>query len=515
MEGAQCTLCHLAQAKFACSCSLPAILICAGCLADHIEAAGTHLPVPMQKKALLSGGPGNEVCDECRAKAAVRFCLCTTPLRKFCEGCDFTHYQKARHMTHSVHAISAYQSVASGKVPLETFRKKQFYINDFQLRIGEELVQFDTFTKQVEDEFGLLLAQITEKKEEILRDLQTQRVKLVAHLNEIQQIIENKRYAEFFEVATVLDEYILNGYSSLQGYSEKMFRGKLELQQIKDLLAQSVTYELDENSLLRGAFVDIPVLKGNTLRLYNGRSLQCKSITLSQNTNINNGTAICFIGADVVLCCGGDGHNDVYEVNIRSGDTRKVASTNTMRRWVGIWNYRGVCVYAFGGYNGSVRLTTSEKYLIERKTWTTLSNSMHKAKWKCSVCEHSTGLYISGNNEPGSSLECFNLQNETFQLLRTESAGCHSILLCVEDKLYLIRKDTVEAAHLSSGPNRAELAVVKTIPQIENGEYWLCQPAKRCDGKLVGLFNVSSKPCGMFSFDQVQVQFIQVETFTY
>lgn len=474
------------------------------------------MPTPIQKKlspAEARMGQGNEVCDECRARVAARFCLCITPVRKYCEECDLNHYQKARHLTHSIHPMSAYREVISGRVPLESFRKKQLYINDLKHHIDEELVQFDAFKMQVENEFDVLISQITAKKEETLRDLQTLRIKLAGQLNEVQQIIEAKRYAESFEVISLLDDYILSGYSRSQGYSEKMFFGKLELEQVKGLLGNAVSYKLFDPNLL--ATIDIPVIEGNTLRLYNARTLQCSSLTLTLSTKINNGTSICSIGYEMVLCCGGNGHNDVYEVNIRTGNTLKVANTNLMRRWVGIWNYKGVCVYAFGGYNGSKEVSTSEKYIIERKAWVTLSNSMHKAKDRCSVCEHSTGLYISGTDDSSNSLECFNPIDETFRLIRTDSIGCQSILLCVDDQLYFIRKDKIETANLANGPEGALLTVIKTIPQIGNGAYWLSQPAVLCGGKFVGLLNINKDPCGIFSFDYTQVQFTQVTAFTY
>lgn len=168
-----------------------------------------HIPVPL-KKAVVGlqalAAEGNEVCDECRGKPAVRFCLCGTPLRKFCEGCDFVHYQKAPLATHSKHPITAYPAVASGRIPIELFRQKQLYINDFQLRLSEELVQFDTFVRRIGEELDALLSKIAEKKDNLLRDLHTKRTELVASLNEIQQVIGVKRYAESFEIMTACTE---------------------------------------------------------------------------------------------------------------------------------------------------------------------------------------------------------------------------------------------------------------------------------------------------------------------
>jgi len=103
METSKCLFCRQAQAKFTYSCSFPA---CEVCLITHLGTEGTHISVPI-KKAKSKPSAANEVCDECMKKPTVQFCLCSAPLRKFCDDCDFSHYQKARPMPHSKHPMVA------------------------------------------------------------------------------------------------------------------------------------------------------------------------------------------------------------------------------------------------------------------------------------------------------------------------------------------------------------------------------------------------------------------------
>lgn len=270
METGKCSLCRETQARFACSCVFPIIPVCEVCIIAHLGTEGAHMPVPIKKPQQVPSAPaqGNEMCDECGHKEAVRFCLCRTPLRKFCDGCDTAHYEKARLLTHSNHPIIAYQAVISGKVPIETFRKKQFYINDLQLRIGEELTNFDAFMRQVEEDFEALLSKIAAKKEEILRDLLTQRAKLASVLTETQEIIETKRYTEGVEVNTELDEYLANGYVTSAVYDLKMFKGKLDLAGINELMNKAAVYELTPHVLQNEIMRLVPVIKANILRLF-------------------------------------------------------------------------------------------------------------------------------------------------------------------------------------------------------------------------------------------------------
>jgi len=149
----------------------------------------------------------------------------------------------------------AYQSVASGRVPLETFRRKQQFINDFQLRIGEELTRFDAREKQISEEFDTLLQKVIVKKTEAIAELQTARAQLAAQLSEIQQTIEAKRYAESPEITTALDEYIVNGYLSTTAITVQMFTGRLELQGVEEMLEKVVTVEVLQQELGQ----DIPV----------------------------------------------------------------------------------------------------------------------------------------------------------------------------------------------------------------------------------------------------------------
>lgn len=179
-------------------------------IVPHIGTEGIHTPVPIKTSQPIAPAllQGNEMWREVSYS-----CLSLShSLRKFCDDCDTVHYQKAPLLIHSKLTILAYQGVVTERVPVETFRKKQLYINDLQLRIREELTNFDASVRRVEEEFDVQLRKLTVKKEEILRDLQTQRVKLVSILNTFRQEIEEKKYVERLKVSTMLDKYLTSGF---------------------------------------------------------------------------------------------------------------------------------------------------------------------------------------------------------------------------------------------------------------------------------------------------------------
>lgn len=460
------------------------------------------MPASIQKKIASADprmGQGNEVCDECKEKTAVHFCLCAVPLRKFCDGCELSHYQKARHLTHSIHPISAYQTVASGRVSVETFKKKQLNINDFLLRIEEELVKFDTFTHQVENEFEALIAQIAAKKEQILSDLQVLRGQFTADLNKMQKTIEAKRYLEESMPLDLIDI--------------KSLSGKLKLQGIYKLLEECITYEVLGNTVLQNKEMDIPVIKGNSLRLFNPNTFQMTQRTLSQTTRIDHGTAYCFIGADSLLAIGGNDHNEVYEINISTGKVDQAPHMNSIRWYTGIFPYKGKVVFAFGGFNGN-NLNTSEKYELTSKSWINLGNLMQREKHCCSVCEHASGLYISGSDNRSSSIEHFNPIGETFRLVLSDLIANASIMCCVGDELYQIRENQIKVARLSS-ESTLTFTVKGTFPIIKGGWYWLFCPVSQREGELISGLFANGQPIGLFSFKPSQGQFAQVANFSY
>ena len=513
MEAGLCSLCHRTQAKFACSCVIPATPICEVCIATHLGTEGTHMPVPIKKPQVIAPVPiqGNEVCDDCRGKAAINFCLCSNPVRKRCQDCDFAHYQKAPNTTHSKHPITAYSTVA--RVTVETFRKKQQYICDLELYLGEELTQFDTFVNQVKEEFEALIWEMTAMKETFLQNLLTERVKLTTALGNIHQAIETKRYEVSLEVVTNLDDYVANGFKDLQEYNLNMFTGKLELQGMRDLLSKAVTFTLTENHLFEEIIYDIPVIKGNNLRLYDSNSYQLTQRTLSQTPRIDNSTAYCYIKGSTVLCCGGANHNEVYEVNVQNGTVVQAPSMHQKRRLAGIFNLNGKYVLLFGGCNPN--LSSVEKFDLGRKLWTELP-PMQVAKKLCSVCQHSNGLYISGYSDSTAqtTIELFNTLNETCILLHTV-AGFSGILCCAGDELYHIRLNLIEVGKLTSGQTSITFTQKGTIPQVCNGIYWLCFPASVIGGKVVGVLTAGETPCGLFSFKPATVQFSHVVNIAY
>lgn len=446
------------------------------------------------------------MCDECRSRAPRRFCVCSVPLKKLCADCDTEHFQKAPGQDHFLHPMAAFQSVDSGKVPLGTFRRKQLYINDFRASIGKELQRFDAFNTQVGIEFDVLIEDVKARKETALRDLQNKRIQLAVQLGEMQTIIEAKRYEDSAEVVTVLDYYIVKGYEFEADYDVKLFAGTLELQGIGKMLEKSVSVETISSLFDKQMGMDIPVLKGKSLRLYNRKTLQIAQLELDQATRIDNATAYCYIGPTTIFAAGGQSHAEVYMVNIENGKVEKGPNMTTLRFWVGIIYYKEH-VFAFGGLNAySQYLNTAEKYDLVSKSWTPLPNPLQRAKYRCSVCEHTSGLYISGVDASSSSIEHYNPNSEAFTLLRPDSNPIPSIVCCVGDELYHVRQDKIEVARLSDKP---------TIPQLGNGYYWLCCPMKIINGELISVLHNLTAPIGLFSLKPTIGQFAQKNNFTY
>ena len=73
-----------------------------------------------------------------------------------------------------------------------------------------------------------------------MQDLRVERVKVVGALGEIQRIIDTKRYVEAYEVATYLDDLVLNGCLDSSPLNIRLFTGKLELQGVREILEKSL-----------------------------------------------------------------------------------------------------------------------------------------------------------------------------------------------------------------------------------------------------------------------------------
>jgi len=452
------------------------------------------------------------MCEECGA-GAVLFCLCGSPLRKICAGCDIAHYQKAPNATHSKHPIDLYSDLMSGKAPLDAFIKKQLYINSLQSTLSQELYRFDAFTQDVRQELDLLIGKIVAKREEILQGLQLrQRPKLVAAVAAVQQTIERKRYLEPLEIGNCLDDFLGNGYKSARKFDLKLFSGLVNMQEIEGNVGKSVICDVFPSPEF--AQRDIPVIKDNSLRLFSPKTLKMKEVSLSQHTKIDEYSFYCYISDDTLLCCGGTSHKEVHEVNIRSGIVTKVANMNFPRGFAGIWNYQGKSVYVFGGQN--IRYSeNAEKYDLEGKFWTNLRDCMKNAKCCCSVCEHSSGIYLSGCESARVSVEFFNPLTETFKLLLTDTPRFVPILCCLGEELFIIKQNTIEVASLANGPNSVDFTVKATFTALGIPFYGSFCPMQFFKGELVGGISSCGAPCGLFCFKPGKLQFSQVLAFTY
>ena len=415
-------------------------------------------------------------------------------------------------MTHSKHPILAYQAVATGQVPILTFCRKQFYINDLQFHIGEELTHFDAFAKQTREELDEFTSKVAAQREKILRDLETLRGELVLRLKDIQEVIAAKRYAEAFEVVTELDEYIKEGYLTTAEYSLKMFTGKHHLAEICESLDKAVVYELAPNRLLEEADKGIiPVVNATNLRLFHPATFQMNQIALSQVTKIDQYTAYCYIRTDTILCCGGGTcHSEVYEINVKTGRVETAPNMNSPRYGAGIWCTKKQ-IFVFGGCSRA-SLNTAEKYGLARKPWVNIANVMPKAMNAVSVCEHSSGLYLSGSDTAGTATVHFNLMTEVFQLMRYDpSFSVFSLICCTGDELYHIIPKNKETANLSDGPNGADFTLTPLSFPNSAGNCWQCCPMKRRGEVLLRV--ASFKSCAFYCFNPARSKLTSVFTF--
>lgn len=483
------------------------------CPHGHSRVAHGH-SLPKESQFSDSGCEGRErEVRRVQGKAGQSLLLVLPDFSRLCGDCEGNHCRKIPHTAHSTHPVSVYESMKSGGEPYDVIRNKQKCMDDLLKRLNDELIHFDAYVRQVETEFETLIAQITAEKEEIRRNSQIQRKKLTDYLDDMHQTIESKRYEKSFQVVTVLEEYIASGYVLTPVPAIEVFTGKMEFQGIYKLVEKCVTYEVVESPLLQ--ILAIPVLKGNSLRLYHRRTLEMTQLTLSQATNIDQNSAYCFIGLNTVLAVGGGCHSEVYEINVHTGKVDRRPNMSSNRGYAGVYPYKGEYVFVFGGYDGSGNyLNTSERYRLSLKSWSNVRNPMQRSKYYSSVCEHASKLYVSGTDNAGSSIECFNPVYETFILLRTDSICVSSILCCLGDELYQVKHNKVEVARLSRG-SPVTFTEKALFPQVGNGYYWLCCPLKPQRGELISILNSAGVICGLFSFKPVQGQFMQVATIAY
>jgi len=489
-----------------------------------IPAKPRQIPAKPRQTPVAQALDLEKACDECRGKPAVRFCLCSTPVRKYCEQCDTTHYQKAQSSIHSTYPIAAFRTLLPGRANVELFRRKQEYIKDFKLRIGEELTNFDAFMKEVEGGFDQGLAEMKAKKEATLENLKARRGELAAALYAADQEIEAKRYVKEFEVTTVLDGYVASGYLTRAEYKSEMFAGKLELGGITPVLDGAVWYDFNPTTL-QAEIGLIPLIKDNILSLFHPTTFAMTQIPLSQQTPIDQSTAYCYAGTYTLLCCGGQykgySHNEVYEVNVKSGRVDKVRNMNSFRSYMGIWCTKQQ-VFVFGGDSlNNTHVNSAEKYGLAGKSWDTLPSSMPNTMYLPSVCEHSTGLYLSGNNydyqgcqAAGTSILFFSLETEAFHQLRFDTffVGT-SLLCCLGDELYYIHRETFEKANLARGPEGVKFAVEGQFKPIFDGNYWQCCPMKFRKGAFVNVVYQDWNPKGLFTFSPADNLFALAHTF--
>ena len=513
MEAGPCAMCGHSPCQFICSCILPPIPFCKECVSSHliIEVEGRHQPtlVPMKDPGSLGTLNPDQLCEECKRQVATRFCLCRFPYFKFCDRCGISHYQRAPRATHSEHPIAECQAVLSGQVPVTTFRAKQMYISGLEAQLEQDIYEFDSFARQVEEELTTLVGEVVAKKEAVLKDLADQRPKLVAAVVEAKQVIAEKRYLETFVVSTYLDDRILNGYEHAVMKDLKIFTCQINSREMLDKLVQ---YELS-TKLKEEIVLDLPVIKDQNIRLFSPIDLTMTQLTLSRITVIDDSTAFCFIGKHTLLACGAmNVQGDVYEINIRTGLVTPRPNMPVNKHSVGICtlNYH---VYVFAGHDNSKHLDSAEKYSLASKSWTCISNRMNRVKDCCSIAQHSSGLYISGC-APTHTIEHFDPARETFRLLR-ESGSHLQMLFCVGDELISIRGDTIETADLSKGPESIVFTKKKIFAQIGNGHYCMRTPAQWFRGKFVGVLNNINSYIGLYTFNPREYQFTQIAAFTY
>lgn len=296
-------------------------------------------------------------------------------------------------------------------------------------------------------------------------------------------------------------------------YEIGLFAGKSDLKAVIESLERAVTYEVFPE-MLEQISHDIPVIKNNLLRLYNRKTLQLTQLTLNQRTKIDTHSSYCYITDDTLLCCGGSQSNEVYEVNIRTGIVKRMPNMNYPRWIAGIWNYQGKCIYVFGGKNGDYS-NDGEKYKLATNVWTNLPNPMQTTKYCCTVCEHVSGLYISGCESAGISVEHFDPLNETFKMILTDTLRFVPIICCLRDELYLIRANTIEQASLANGPTEVKFTLKATTSGLGLSHYRCFCAMKFVKGELIGGISSVGAPSVVCCFNPAKLQCSTAIAFTY
>lgn len=504
MESAVCSLCIRTPAAFLCSCEHQ---VCTACIGPHMFQSG-HSPKPVTSTVTVTT-PDHETCTICRNRPASYLCFCRFPYLQLCKSCDLAHYQDSQdNVIHYKHPIHGCKNLLTGSISIQEFTAKQRFLDDLNRQLEEDLVNIENLEEKIETEFEDLITEIKTKKTNLMQKLVPEKENLTRIVKKMQEKIALNRYLSDFKVTSKFDFYLFHGYKENLPVPRVL---KLDINREKittELVKFEVNPEFDEE------IEDIPVIKDQRLWVFNRFNMEKTEKTLSRSTTIDRTTAYAYLNSETVICCGGYSRNEVYEVNVRTGETVGVQGMMVARGWQGIWNYRKEWVFVFGGYNGSI-LSSSEKYNLVTKTWSLLPSDMTTPVHLVSVCEHSSGLYLSGIDDSSSFdyLQLFRPFQQSFTLIRTAPRAV-SILCCVGDELYVIKNGTVEVTNLEKEPQNPTFRVKNTFVS-QGSHHWMCFAGRQLQGELVGVVHNSIQPTGLFRFDVTRAEFSYHTQFSY
>jgi hypothetical protein len=154
-----------------------------------------------------------------------------------------------------------------------------------------------------------------------------------------------------------------------------------------------------------------------------------------------NGTSVCVLPSNDVIIAGGrlPNLNDVYIYKVADKKCRKLANLNKARGHICLIYHRDL-LYAIGGDNEKP-VRNAECLKLTSKKWLEL-NKMNVARNFCSSVAHQESIFAIGGFNT-DTIERFDVITNSWVILRQRIAVNGCVAGIIEDKVYIICKDTL------------------------------------------------------------------------
>ena len=373
----------------------------------------------------------NDVCVQCKSRAATMFCACTSPETLLCKGCWDEHSAKNPYSEHPMHPK---EQLPYYRIPgyYDRLKVRRTNFPKIQSQLQTNIDEIDAAIQQFDQEICRLICAITSYAETVVRQMKETKVTLQTQVNaaleEVQRTL-NEDQPQLTQEYSPVFRHIIQTSRDV-----RLFSFSLQAAAPAPSALVSLTSHIANPSELRPWFVSI---YESQVSLYDveTRKLSKHSLTV----DFGNGVAYLQLEANKVLCVGAYPPSAaVYELELPSCQLTPQSALNTPRAFAGIAQVESRA-YVFGGVNDSNRLSTCEKMDLSDKRWVQLRNQMHSPRSSFTPCQHGGLIYLVGWVAP---VETFTPQTDTFNLLPIQLPqdllGWNSVAFIVDGELCLL-----------------------------------------------------------------------------